>query len=288
MNGLLALALSALLSLSDSTLAVQDDLGRRLELSAPASRIVSLAPGLTESLYAIGAGSQLVGVTTYCTYPPEARLKPSVGGMTTPSLEAITALRPDLVVATVEGNTREDVAALERLDIPVFVTNPRTLEGIRRSLLQLGSLSGHGLQAQQLVRTLKQREDSLREIAPTPPVRTLLFLALQPLVVAGRSTFLDDLLSAAGAENLGARSAESYPTLSREAITATDPEVLLLMSDAAVDTAALFDEFPEWRSLSAARSHRIYIVDADLFSRPGPRTLDGLARLHHLLASARP
>jgi len=288
MSGVLPLALAALLAAAGSDLTLQDDLGRTLSLPAPASRVVSLAPGITESLFAIGAGGQLVGVTTYCSYPPEARQKPSVGGMTTPSIEAITALSPDLVVATVEGNLREDVRTLERIGIPVFVTNPRTLEAIRRSLTQLGILTGHSEEARRLVLTLQEREDSLRREASTPRVRTLLVLALQPLVVAGNNTFLDDLMRAAGAENLGARSPGAYPTISREAVAAGDPEVLILLSDAAADTTTLLEQFPEWRTLSALRAGHVFIVDADLLSRPGPRSLEGLAVLNHLLRSARP
>ena len=244
MTGSLLLVLAALLAAPSSDLTLKDDLGRTLRLPAPATRVVSLAPAITESLFAIGAGNELVGVTAYCSYPPEARQKTSVGGMTSPSVETITALSPDLVIATVEGNIREDVAALERLGIPVFVTNPRSLEGIRRSVRQLGELTGHGPQADRLAARLKQREDSLRHEARTPPVRTLLILALRPLVVAGGKTFLDDLLSAAGAENLGALSSGSYPTMSREAIAVRDPEVLILMSDAAADTSTLLEQYP--------------------------------------------
>jgi len=287
MTGGLPLVLAALLAGAASELTLQDDLGRTLKLAAPASRVVSLAPGITESLFAIGAGEELVGVTTYCTYPPEARQKRSVGEMLSPSVEAITALSPDLVVATVEGNLRDDVLALERIGIPVFITNPRSLEGIRRSITQLGILTGHRQEAQRLTADLKRREDSLRHEASTPPVRTLLILALRPLVVVGGGTFLDDLLSAAGAENLGAESAGSYPTISRESVAVGDPEVLVLLSDAAADTSTLLEQYPEWRRLSAVRHDRLVILDADLLARPGPRALEGLALLHSVLRSAR-
>ena len=288
MTGLLPLVSAAFLAAASPAITLEDDLGRQLTLPAPAERVVSLAPGITESLFAIGAGEELVGVTSYCSYPPEARQKTSVGGMTSPSIETITALSPDLVIATVEGNVREDVAALERIGIPVFVTNPRSLEGIRHSLRQLGALTGHGQEADRLAEQLKEREDSLRHEARTPPVRTLLILALRPLVVAGGKTFLDDLLSAAGAENLGALSAGSYPTMSREAIAVRDPEVLILMSDAGADTTALLEQFPEWRMLSAVRNRCLFILDSDLISRPGPRALEGLALLSTALRRAHP
>ena len=284
---LLPLVLATLVAPAPEEIALQDDLDRTLRLPAAASRVVSLAPGITESLFALGAAEQIVGVTTYCTYPPEARSKTSVGGMTNPSIEAITALTPDLVVATVEGNIREDVLALERIGIPVFVTNPRSLEGIRRSVLQLGILTGHRDRAMRLAEAMKQREDSLRAEAPVPPVRALLVLALRPLVVAGGRTFLDDLLRAAGAENLGAQSAGSYPTLSRESIAARDPEVLILLSDAAADTSRLLEEYPEWKTLAAVRHGQLAILDSDLLSRPGPRALEGLVLLSEILRSAR-
>jgi len=288
MTPLLVLALAAgLLGGASPELSLRDDLGRQVSLDAPAKRVVSLAPGLTESLFAIGAGDEVVGVTTYCTYPPEALSRQSVGGMTTPSVEAITALSPDLVVATVEGNVREDVLTLERIGIPVFVTNPRTLEGIRRSLTQLGTLTGHEEEAIRLAGTLKDREDSLREKAPLPPVRALLVLALRPLVVAGSGTFLDDLMRTAGAENLGASSVGSYPTISRESVAARDPEVLMLLSDAVRDTARLLEEFPEWRTMTAVREGRLVILDSDLLSRPGPRAVEALAQLSSVLRSVR-
>jgi len=287
MTGGLQLVLAALLAGTASELTLQDDLGRTLTLAAPAARVVSLAPGITESLFAIGAGEELVGVTSYCTYPREAREKRSVGGMISPSVEAITALSPDLVLATVEGNLRDDVLALERIGIPVFITNPRNLEGIRRSITQLGILTGHRLEAQRLTATLREREDSLRRTAARPPVRTLLILALHPLVVVGGGTFLDDLLGAAGAKNLGNESAGSYPTISRESVAVGDPEVLILLSDAAADTSTLLEQYPEWRRLSAVRNGRLVILDADLLSRPGPRALEGLALLHSILRSAR-
>ena len=288
MTPLLVLALAAgLLGGASPELSLRDDLGRQVSLDAPAKRVVSLAPGLTESLFAIGAGDEVVGVTTYCTYPPEAQSRQSVGGMTTPSVEAITALSPDLVVATVEGNVREDVLTLERIGIPVFVTNPRTLEGIRRSLTQLGTLTGHEEEAIRLAGTLKDREDSLREKAPLPPVRALLVLALRPLVVAGSGTFLDDLMRTAGAENLGASSVGSYPTISRESVAARDPEVLMLLSDAVRDTARLLEEFPEWRTMTAVREGRLVILDSDLLSRPGPRAVEALAQLSSVLRSVR-
>ena len=123
---------------ADAQITVTDDLGRTVTLPRPAQRVVSLAPSITESLFAIGAGAQVAGVTAYCNYPPAAALKPRIGGMTTPSIESIIALHPDLVLISMEGNLRDDYSRIMDIRVPVVVSNPRTLEDIYRSLAMLG------------------------------------------------------------------------------------------------------------------------------------------------------
>jgi iron complex transport system substrate-binding protein len=139
-----------------------DDLQRRVTIRVPAQRIVSLAPSITETLFAIGAGAQVVGVTDYCTYPAEARRKPRVGGIINPSIEAIVGLRPDLVIMSMEGNVRDDFRKLTSLGVSVYVTNPRTLQGIYASMTQLGSVTGTADSAARVVARLRLREQAVR------------------------------------------------------------------------------------------------------------------------------
>jgi cobalamin transport system substrate-binding protein len=268
--------------------AVIDDLGRRVTLAAPAQRVISLAPSITESLFAIGAGEQLVGVTTYCDYPPEASSRARVGGMTNPSIETILSLRPDLVALSMEGNTLEDFAHLTGLSIPVFVTNPRTLSGISHSIEQLGELTGHRGEAQRLVDSLGIRVARIRARTAGHPVRALLFVSLQPLIAAGRNTFLNEILEAAGAKNIAVGVPGTYPAYSREAVLAEDPDALILTSDLTADIAGLTALFPEWAGLSAVRKGRVYRVDPDIVSRPGPRAVDALEILFSLLQQGHP
>jgi iron complex transport system substrate-binding protein len=272
-------------SLAPAQISVTDDLGRGVTLPAPATRIVSLAPSITESLFAIGAGDQIVGVTEYCSYPPAAQEKPHVGGMINPSIESIIALHPTLIILSMEGNLREDYDRLQTHNIPIVVSNPRTLEGIYRSLQQLGELTGHEAEAGNLVRTLRAREDSIRSRIRGTNIRTLMIVSLHPLIVVGGKTFLNELLQAAGGENLASGLSSTYPTYSREALIAQDPDVILVMSDVLRDVGDLVRYFPEWRNLTAAKRQRMFRINADIVSRPGPRAIEGLEELSRILHS---
>jgi iron complex transport system substrate-binding protein len=267
---------------------VLDDLGRTVSLTTSAQRVISLAPSLTESLFAIGAGDQIVALTDYCNYPPEAQQKPSVGGMTNPSIESIIACSPDLIVMSKEGNLKDAFNQLQDLGVTLLVSNPRTLSGIHRSIRQLGVLTGHTPEAETLVAALRAREDSLRATASGPKQRTLFIVSVQPLIVVGNNTFLNELLEVAGGENLASNLPSSYPTYSREALAAEDPDIIIVMSDIVNDTGTLTELFPEWEQLTARRRDMIALVDADLVSRPGPRAVDGLAALVHIFRRNHP
>jgi iron complex transport system substrate-binding protein len=263
---------------------VVDDLRRTVTLARPAERIVSLAPSITECLYALGAGDRVKGVTDYCNYPPEARLKPHVGGMINPSIEAVVGLEPDLVVMSMEGNVRDDFRRLTSFGTPVFVSNPRTLGGIYTSLRALGALSGRETTADTLIAGLQLRERAIRSAAvQSPPVHVLLLVSLQPLMCAGSNTFIDELLRAAGGTNLAALARGTYPSYSRENVIADNPQVIVMTSDLLPGGTGVTSLFPEWSAVDAVRNNRVFSLDADLVSRPGPRALNALERLFHIL-----
>ncbi len=268
-------------------ISVVDDLQRTVTLSRPAQRIVSLAPSITECLFAVGAGDRIRGVTDFCNYPPEAAHRRHVGGMINPSIETVVGLEPDLVVLSMEGNVREDFRRLMSFGIPVFVSNPRTLGGIYRSLRLLGTLAGTEDSAARLVARLEARERAVRSAAAgKPPVRVLLFVSLQPLMCAGSNTFIDGLLDDAGGTNLASRARGTYPSYSRENVIADDPQVIIGTSDILPSGPTLRGMFPEWTTVDAVRNGRVFPIDADLVSRPGPRALDALEKLFHLLHSS--
>lgn len=263
-------------------ISVVDDLSRRVTLFSSPHRIVSLAPSITETLFAIDAGNQVVGVTDFCNYPPEATKKQRVGGMTNPSIEAILGLKPDLIVVSMEGNVREDFNKLLEIGAPVFVTNPRTLRGIHKSIRDLGLLTGNTESAAHLVEIMQQREDTIKSQTNSTK-RVMLIVSLQPLIVVGNKTFLAELLALAGGVNIVGSSLSTFPTLSREAVVAADPEVIMVMSDVLTDTNELQGFFPEWSTLRALRTHQVFRINSDLIARPGPRAVDGLVHLYNII-----
>jgi iron complex transport system substrate-binding protein len=267
---------------------IQDDLGRRVALPSPARRVVSLAPSLTESLFAVGAGAQVVGVTDFCDYPPAARGIPRVGGMVNPSIETIVDRAPDLVVLSMEGNTESDFSRLLSLGIPAYVSNPRTLSGIYRSLRDLGTLTGHAEEARRVVDSLQRREHELRRRSFGPPVTALFLVSLQPLIAVGGNTLLNELMTLAGARNIAAGMKGNYPAISREAVLVQNPQVLLLTTDLPGDRSTLLSLFPEWVHLRALTSKQVFRLDADIVSRPGPRALEGLQLLSSCLHGGTP
>jgi iron complex transport system substrate-binding protein len=276
---ILAVLLVSGIACSMAQVTLLDDLHRQVTLQRPATRIVSLAPSITESLFAIGAGDQVVGVTDYCNFPPQVRFCHRVGGMINPSIETIVGLSPDLIIVSMEGNQRQDFTTLTGLKVPVFVTNPRTLEGINQSLRQLGTLTGRTREAAKLVDTLSRRTAQLLAAGNNRRTPTILFVSVQPLMAVGAKTFLNELVTAAGGDNLAAASGLTYPSLSREMVLTEDPEVMLITSDAIDSTESITALYPEWTQLSAVRSGHVYRINPDIVSRPGPRAVDGLAML---------
>jgi iron complex transport system substrate-binding protein len=282
--GLTPLLLFVPAKFQSAQITIRDELKRTVTLPSAATRIVSLAPSITETLFAIGAGDAVAGVTDFCNYPEGANSKTRVGGVINPSVETIVSLNPDLIILSMEGNLAEDFAVLETLGVPAFVTNPRTLQGIHASIADLGELTGRVNEAAVLIRTMRSREDSVISLARTRKKKgTLLFVSVQPLIVVGRGTFLNELMELAGAVNLASSSPMTYPAISREAVIAADPEIILMMSGFLSDPENLMKIFPEWQGLSAMRENNVFTIDQDIASRPGPRAVDVLEILFDIL-----
>lgn len=261
-----------------------DDLQRTITLPAPAERVVSLAPSITETLFFVGAGERVVGLTNYCNYPPETATKQRVGGVINPNIETIVRLHPDLVLMSTEGNARTDFEKLVSLGMTVFVTHPRTVDDVFASIERIGVLTGQGDSARRLVRSLRVRADSVTARAARSAKRSaLVCVSLHPIIVVGSKTFLAELIERAGGSNIVSAGSSTYPLYSREAVLTSDPDVLIFLSDIVADTRDVLRLFPEWSNLKAFRSRSVARIDADIVSRPGPRIVDALELLFHLL-----
>jgi iron complex transport system substrate-binding protein len=268
-----------------SALEVTDEAGRAVRVPQPVRRIVSLAPNLTETIFALGLGDRLVGDTDYCNYPPEALKKTHVGGPVNPSLEEVMSLHPDLILATPTINRLVTVQALERLGVAVYVSDPRTVEQVLSSTERLGSLLGASEQASKLVTTLRDRLDQLHERLSGSEPRSVFFITwVDPLISVGGNTFLGDALRLAGARSVIA-TPQDWPNVNLEQVVHLQPDYLIFSSD---DPEQIQHQVAElrgragWQGLEALRQNRIVIL-SEAFSRPAPRLVDTIEQLARAL-----
>lgn len=261
-----------------------DDAGRRMYFAKPPARIVSLAPSITEMLFAIEAGEQLVGVTDFCDFPPDALQKPKVG-YSNPNLESLVALQPDLVVAPNDFLKPDVIVKLEQLKIPVFILTDKNVEGIFVHIQTLGRIVGRSSKADTVAMQLRHQVAVIqRRIQGRAPVRMLYVLNSQPLITVGPGSFIDQLIRMAGGTNVAAKSATPYPRLSMEAVLQEDPEVLVFPVGKAEGISESEQQaWHQWSTMTAVKQGRLHQISADWLNRPGPRITRGLEALVEIL-----
>ena len=287
---LLLIALSLLLAcqpvelVKNGSIRVIDQLGRVVVLDKVPGRIISLAPSNTEIVYALGLANRLVAVTDYCDYPSEAEEKPSIGGFSTPNIEEIVALAPDLILATSRHEERI-IPQLEEQGLTVFALNPTTLDEVLAAITLAGEVTGAEKNAAALVAEMQQRIKAVTDkTAPlTPEQRTRAFYVLwhDPLKTVGIRTLQDEMIQKAGGTNIGA-GVDGYANISLEVVLSENPEVIIAATShgSNEDQVYQFAATESRLSLTAARqSHRVYAVDGNLTSRAGPRIVDGLEQM---------
>jgi cobalamin transport system substrate-binding protein len=262
-----------------------DEVGRQVKVPAAVKRIVSLAPNITEIIYALGESNRLAGDTDFCDYPAAAALKPHVGGVLNPNLEQIAALTPDLVLATKSINRPETVEALARIGLPVFVTDPHSVDQMIVSVEHIGDVLHAEKKAAPQASDLRGRLASLDiRLAGVAPSRVLFVIWTNPLISVGRNTFLADALRHAGARSV-VDTAVEWPRVSLEEIVHLQPEFLIFASSHDKDTQHDIDALrgrPGWRDLDAMRKDKIIVI-SDAINRPAPRMVDAVEQLARAL-----
>jgi iron complex transport system substrate-binding protein len=265
---------------------VTDEIGRTIRVPRSIHRIVSLAPNLTETIYALGLQDRLVGDTDYCDFPPEARQKTKVGGAINPSLEAIASLHPDLVLVTKNLNRLETVNALDSLGIPSYATDPHTVEAIIASTERLADLLGAPESGTALGKDMERRIAAIKDRVAALPLRSVLFVVwTEPLISIGKDTFIADALQHAGAVSV-IDSSQNWPHINLEEVVRLQPEFLVFAEshpDNAAHTTDTLADLPGWRILDAVK-HRRFAVISDAVNRPAPRiasAIEELARQLH-------
>lgn len=267
---------------ADFPLTLRDSAGRQVTIPQAPQRIVSLAPSHTEILFAIGAGPQVAAIDLFSDFPPEAQGLPKVDALNL-NLESVVALEPDLVVTIFDKLVPE----MEQLGLNVVVlAAPETVEGVWQQIRQWGDITGHRRQAEDLVAALRQQVDELLKRLKGVEQGPRVFYELDPtLFTVSPQSYVGDMLRLLKAQNVATGAGGPYPQLSLEVLVERDPEVILLADSGKYggQTPETVRARPGWGNLTAVKEGRIYVIDPDLVSRPGPRIVEGLAMLARLL-----
>jgi iron complex transport system substrate-binding protein len=266
---------------ASSSIEVTDQLGRVVKLEGIPQRIISLAPSNTEILFALGLGDRVVGVTEFCNYPPEAQDKPSIGGFSTPNMEEVLALSPDLVLAA-DIHEDEIIPQLEERGIKVLAITPSTLDEVLEAIALIGEVTGVEEEASQLLADMQDRIDRVTGLTASLPEEerpgVFYFVWHDPLMVAGAGTFQDDLIEKAGGINL-AGDLDDYVTLSLEGVLQANPAIMIVGTSHGTGedlTLQYVETETRLRETDARQNDRIYGIDCDIASRSGPRLVDAL------------
>lgn len=260
---------------------VMDELSRKMTVPDDLKRVVSLAPSITEIIFALGKEDLLKGVSRFSDFPAAAENLPSVGSYVHLDLEKIVALKPDLCIGIKDGNPIAVVRKLEHLGIPVYAVDPRDLNAVLETIIQLGHLLDADQKAQAIVSDMRTRMERVKSLVATSPDKPRVFfqIGVSPIVSAGTQTYIHELIVMAGGRNL-AEGPVPYPRYSREQVLGLSPDVMIITSMA---RGASFEhvkkQWSQWPFMPAVRDNRILLLDSNLCDRPTPRLIDGLEQV---------
>ncbi|WP_288823716.1 cobalamin-binding protein [uncultured Paraburkholderia sp.] len=283
---LLAIALRA-----QAGIAVTDDTGAVLTLPAPAQRVISLAPHVTELLYAAGGGAKIVGAVSYSDFPPQAQQLPRVGDNKSLDLERIVALKPDLIVVWRHGNAQRQLDRLRELHIPLFFSEPHHLDDVAVSLTKLGELLGTSPTADAAAAAYRRDIARLRaQYADRPAVSVFYQVWDQPLMTLNGEHLVSDVIELCGGRNVFAKLQPLVPTVSTEAVLAANPQAIVTAAPGATKPDTTLPQLGAWRAwprLSAVANNNLFSIDGDLINRPAPRIALGAKQMCEDLDLAR-
>lgn len=286
-----ALTLQAALSARAAPITVADDTGAAVTLSAPAQRVISLAPHVTELLYAAGGGAHMVGAVSYSDYPPEAKALPRVGDNRSLDLERIVALKPDLIVVWRHGNAQRQLDRLRDLHVPLYFSEPHRLDDVATSLTRLGQLLGTSQTAEQAASAYRQTIAQLRaQYANSAPVSVFYQVWDKPLMTLNGDHMVSDVIALCGGRNVFAKLEPLVPTVSTEAVLAANPEAIVTAAPGATKPDTTLPQLGAWRAwpkMKAVENDNLFAIDGDLINRPAPRIAQGAKALCEDLELAR-
>jgi iron complex transport system substrate-binding protein len=274
-----------------AAITVTDDTGATVTLPAAAQRVISLAPHVTELLYAAGGSAKMVGAVSYSDYPPEAKQLPRVGDNKALDLERIVALKPDLIVVWRHGNAQRQLDRLRALHIPLFFSEPHRLDDVAVSLTKLGQLLGTSSTADAAAAAYRQNIARLRaQYTNRPPVSVFYQVWDKPLMTLNGEHMISDVIALCGGRNVFAALQPLVPTVSTEAVLAANPEAIVTAAQGATQPDTTLPQLGSWRAwpgLTAVANNNLFAIDGDLINRPAPRIAQGAQQLCEDLEVAR-
>jgi len=263
-----------------------DEVGRPVTVLSVPKRIISLAPNVTEILFGLGLDQEIVGVSIHCNFPEKAKTRTRVGSYISLDFEKIVSLKPDLIIGTGAGNTKDMVDRLEKLGFSTYIIFPKNFDGILTSVRHLGQVVAKEKGALAIVRNMESRRQRIIDLTrDVPRPRVFMQIGEFPMVTVGKGSFADDLISLAGGENVAAKEEKTYPRWGMEEVLKRSPEVILISSmNPKGSYEKVVQAWSRWKMIPAVQNGRIHLIDSDLIDRPSPRIIEGLeemARLFH-------
>lgn len=260
---------------------LQDSLGREIILDKIPEKIISLSPATTEIIFALGLGDKVVGNTDYCDYPEEANTKDKIGGFENPNLELILSKEPDIVF-TAAGIQEEVIKKLEEVNITVVCLDAETIEQVMDNILLVGKITGTDSQAEEIVNDIKERMDIVIQAVKGKPMPSVFFEVWDdPLMTAGSGSFIDSLINLAGGKNVASEMTEKYANYSLEKLLEADPDYYLLNNHA--HRPEEVKERNSFKELKAVQENRVFAIEDDLVTLPGPRIIEGLEEIARII-----
>ncbi|WP_273029636.1 cobalamin-binding protein [Massilia timonae] len=283
--GLAGLAVAGLAAQAHAAITVRDDAGLTVTVARPALRVVSMAPSVTELLFAAGGGSQIVGAVNYSDYPEAAKRIPRIGSNREIDMELLISLKPDLIVAWRHNSSERQIEMVRRLGVPVFQSDPQTLDGIPDAVLRLGQLLGTDAAARTTATQLREQLAGLRaKYANRSTVRTFYQVWDKPLYTLSGKHILTDAMKLCGGENIFDKLTVTAPIVSIESVLQANPEAIIATAEKNYGGVELWKPYG---TLAAVRSNNLFTLDGHLLNRAGPRMVQGTAAMCEVLEQAR-
>ncbi len=261
-----------------------DEAGRKVKVPSPTKRIVSLAPSITEILFALGLNEEIAAVTKFCDYPDAVSAKPRIGGFVNPDTEKIISLKPDLIIGIRDGNRMDTVDRLSNFGFPVYLIDPKGFDGVITTIENIGDVVEREKESRRMIKKLcDQRENMITLTRSLSRPKVFFQVGDVPLITVGKGTLADDLIRLAGGKSISGNEAESYPSYSIETLLGKAPEIIIMSSMPGKDPTHLLKRWQNWKSIPAVKMNAIHVIDSNLVDRPTPRITEGLEALVRII-----